>query len=179
MRPTPLPCSKPYSRQSAVQYLHLGFFSSFYFLVFFLLSSSLFLLSSSFFLLLSCFFLLTSFLSWSLIVSSYFFLLSSYFLVTSSLIASSYCFVTWSLIASSYSLEVEEFWWRENGMGLLLPEGKTSGWCYKSLFYEFTTALSECRLTSFLLSLFHVSSYWSVWGRCLAILVFIVAFGTW
>ena len=170
MRPTPLPCSKLYSRRSVVQYLHLGFFSSFYFLVFFLLPS--------FFLFLPSFFWLLCNLKPS--VYSYFFLPSfSYFLVTWSLMASSYYFVTWSLIAFSYSLEVAEFCWRENGMGLLLLEGKTSGWCYKSLFYEFTTALSECRLTSFLLSLFHVSSYGSVWGRCLAILVFIVAFGTW
>ena len=88
--------------------------------------------------------------------------------------ASSYYFVTWSLIASSYSLEVAEFCWRENGMGLLLLEGKTSGWCYRYLFKEFTAALSECRLTSLLLSLFHVPCYGSVWGRCLVILVFIV-----
>ena len=178
MRPTHLPCSKPYSRQCStispswflLLVLFLSLLSSFFFPL-----SSFFFLLSSFFFLASFFWLLCNLKSYSI----FFFLLSSYFLVTSSLIASSYCFVTWSLIASSYSLEVEEFWWRENGMGLLLPEGKTSGWCYKSLFYEFTTALSECRLTSFLLSLFHVSSYGSVWGRCLAILVFIVAFGTW
>ena len=90
MRPTPLPCSKLYSRQTECSTTSPSW----------LLLLVLFLYSSFFFLLTAFFFLLSSyfFVTWILIASCF-------FSVTWSLIASCFFFVTWSLIASLY-LEV-------------------------------------------------------------------------
>ena len=168
MRPTPLPCSKLYSRQSVVQYLHLGFFSSFYFLVFFLLPS--------FFLLLPSFFWLLCNLKPS--VYSYFFL-PSFFLLLGNL--KSYSFFLLLCNLKSYY-----FFLLPWGRIVLMKrerDGTSVAWGQDKRVVLQVLILwvhhGAVWMTSLLLSLFHISSYGSVWGRCLAILVFIVAFGTW